>query len=66
MKLQSRTQRVRLCFALSVELNGWSAADEVHDDGDHGKDKQQVNEKAADVQDEESAEPKQDQHHSQD
>jgi hypothetical protein len=50
----------------SIELNGWSTADEVHDDGDHGKDKQQVNEEAAHVQEKKSAEPEQNQHHSQD
>jgi hypothetical protein len=42
-----------------------AAADEVHDDRDHGEDKQQVNEEAAHVQEEESAEPEQNQHNSQ-
>ena len=42
-----------------------SAADEVHDDRNQGKDQQQVNQKAADMKDEESAEPEQDEHYSQ-
>ena len=42
-----------------------TAADEVHDDGDDRKDEQQMNEEAADMQDEKSAEPQHDQHNSQ-
>jgi hypothetical protein len=42
-----------------------AAADEVHDDGDDSEDEQEVNEKAADVQDEEATEPKDNQHHRQ-
>ena len=41
-----------------------SAADEVHDDGDHGEEEQQVNEEAAHMQDEEAAKPEQNQHNS--
>jgi hypothetical protein len=53
-------------FALRFDtLDGPSAADEVHDDGDQRKDEEQMNEEAAHVQDEEAAEPEQDQHHSQ-
>jgi hypothetical protein len=37
----------------------------VHDDGDDGKDEQQMNEEAADVQDEKSAKPKHDQYNRQ-
>jgi hypothetical protein len=54
-----------VCFTLRL-LDRSSATDKVHDDGDQGKDKQQVNQEAADVQDKEPAEPKQNQHHSQD
>jgi hypothetical protein len=54
-----------LCFALRL-LDRSSAADEVHDDRDQGEDKQQVDQKAAHVQNEEPAEPEQNQHHSQD
>jgi hypothetical protein len=43
-----------------------SAADEVHDDGDHGEEEQQVNEKAAHVEEEEPAKPEQNQHNSED
>jgi hypothetical protein len=43
-----------------------SAADEIHDDRDQGEDEQQVNEKAAHMQDEEAAKPEQNQHNSQD
>jgi hypothetical protein len=46
-------------------LDRSSTANEVHNDGDQGKEKQQVNQEAADVQDEETAEPEQNQHHSQ-
>jgi hypothetical protein len=53
-------------LCVSVELNGSSAADEVHDDGDQRNDKQQVDQKAANVQEKKSAEPEQNQHHSQD
>jgi hypothetical protein len=42
-----------------------SAADEVHDDRDYREDEQQMDEEAAHVQDEESAEPEQNQHNSQ-
>jgi hypothetical protein len=42
-----------------------SAADEIHDDGDHGEEEQQVNEKAAHVQDEESSKPEENQHNGQ-
>jgi len=47
-------------------LDSSSATDEVHDDGDQGKDEQQMDQEAADMQDEEPAEPEQNQHHSQD
>jgi hypothetical protein len=46
-------------------LDRTSATDEVHDDRDQGEDKQQVNEEAADVQNEEPAQPKQNQHNGQ-
>jgi hypothetical protein len=48
----------------AFELDSPSAANEVHDDGDQGKEEQQVNQEAADVQNKESAKPKQNQHHS--
>jgi hypothetical protein len=37
----------------------------VHDERDDGKDDEQVNEETAYMQDEESAKPKNDEHHSQ-
>jgi hypothetical protein len=37
-----------------------SASDKVHDDGDQSKEQKQMNQKAADVKDKESAKPKQD------
>ena len=43
-----------------------SPADEVEDDGDQGEEQQQVNEEAAYMKDEESAEPQQYQDYSQD
>jgi hypothetical protein len=46
-------------------LNGSSAADEVHNDRDQGEDKQQVDEEAAHVKNEEPAKPKQYQNDSQ-
>jgi hypothetical protein len=55
-------------FALR-SFSDWSdcppAADEVHDDRDHGEEEQQVNEEAAHMQDQEAAKPEQDQHNSQ-
>src|SRR5712672_3561217 len=59
--------RFGLCFVLrcfcNAILSDWSdcspAADEVHDDGDHGEEEQEVNEDAAHVQEEESAQPEQ-------
>jgi hypothetical protein len=42
-----------------------SATDKVHDDRDQRKDKQQVNEEAADVQNEEPTQPKQNQYNRQ-
>src|SRR5258707_12303661 len=60
-----------LCAAMfcNAILSDWSdcspAADEVHDDGDHGEEEQEVNEEAAHVQEEESAQPEQNQHNSQ-
>jgi hypothetical protein len=41
------------------------SANEVHDDGDQGEEEEQVNEEAAHVQEEKSAEPEQDQYNSQ-
>ena len=41
------------------------ATDKVHDDRDQRKDKQQVNEEAADVQNEEPAKPEQNQYNRQ-
>jgi hypothetical protein len=51
------------CFCLII-LYGASTADEVHDDGDERKQKQQMNQKAADMHNEEPTQPKDDQHHS--
>jgi hypothetical protein len=45
-----------VCAAIS--LDGASAADEVHDDGDEREDQQEMNEKAADVQHEKTTQPK--------
>jgi hypothetical protein len=56
---------LRLCFRTQRDLNGASTAYEVHDDRDQSEDEQQVNQKAANVQDEESAQPKQNQNNSQ-
>jgi hypothetical protein len=47
------------------KLNGSSTTYEVHDDGDKGKDQQQMNEEAADMQDEESAQPEDNEHNRQ-
>jgi hypothetical protein len=44
-------------------LDSTPAADKVHDDGYQGEDEQQVDQEATDVQDEESAKPKQNQDH---
>jgi hypothetical protein len=66
MKLQKPNPMGSALLWVLVELDGPSAADEVHDDRDHGKDKEEVNEEAAHVQEKKSAEPKQNQHHSQD
>ena len=55
------------CVAVLLQLPGSDcspAADEVHDDRDQGEDEQQVNEKAAHMQDEEASKPEQDQHDS--
>jgi hypothetical protein len=49
----------------SRNLDRTSAADEVHDDRDQSEDKQQVDEEAADVQNEETAQPKQNKHNGQ-
>lgn len=57
MKLQSRAHLGSALLCVSVELNGSSATDEVHDDGDQRNDKQHMDQEAANVQDEESAEP---------
>jgi hypothetical protein len=46
-----------LCFAFWCGLDCSPAADKVHDDGDQSKEEQQVNEEAADMQDEESSQP---------
>jgi hypothetical protein len=48
-----------------MSLDCTSPANEVHDDRDQREDKQQVNEEAADVQNEEPAQPKQNQHNGQ-
>jgi hypothetical protein len=53
-----------LLLCASIELDRSSAAYEVHDDRDHGEDEQQVDQKAADVQNEEPSEPQQDQNNS--
>jgi hypothetical protein len=53
--------------AFALHFNGLdrsSATDEVHDDGDQGKDQEQVNQEAADVQHEEPAQPEQYQYNS--
>jgi hypothetical protein len=42
-----------------------TAADEVHDQRDDGKDQEQMNEEAADMQDEKSAKPKHNQYNRQ-
>jgi hypothetical protein len=52
---KGRALWVRPLSCTSVGLYRSSAADEVHDDRDQGKDEKQVNQKAADVKDEESA-----------
>jgi hypothetical protein len=44
------------------KLNSSSATYEVHDYGYKGKDQQQMNEEAADVQDEKSAKPEDNEH----
>jgi hypothetical protein len=62
---KAEPQGFGLCFG-SQSLDRSSAANEVHDDGDQGEDKQQMNQEAAYVQDKEPAEPEQNQHHSQD
>ena len=49
----------------SGSLDRASATDEVHDDRDQSEDKQQVDEEAADVQNEETAQPKQNKHNGQ-
>jgi hypothetical protein len=49
----------------SSQLDCASAADEVHDDGNKGKNEQQVNEKAADMQNKEAAQPKHNQNNRQ-
>jgi hypothetical protein len=46
-------------------LNSSSAAYEVHDYGYKGKDQQQMNEEAADMQDEEAAQPEDNEHNRQ-
>ena len=46
-------------------LDRTSPADEVHDDRYQGEDKQQVDEEAANVQNEEAAQPKQNKHNGQ-
>jgi hypothetical protein len=67
--MQAEMQRagpVALPFALQIEkLDSSSAADKVHDEGDDGKDQQQMNEEAADVEDKKTAKPEDDQHNSQ-
>jgi hypothetical protein len=55
-----------LCFCAQMVSDGSSATNEVHDDGDKREQEQQVNEKAADMQNEEAAEPEQNQNYSQD
>jgi hypothetical protein len=51
---------------MADKLDGAFSANEVHDDGDDRKDQQEMDEKTADMQNEESAKPKNDQHNSQD
>jgi hypothetical protein len=64
-ELQVRPLFCIATFCTAIFSDCSSAADEVHDDGDHGKEEQQVDEEAAHVQDEESSKPEQDQHNSQ-
>ena len=59
------SQLARLFACRLCELNSSSAAYEVHDDGYKGKDQQQMNEEAADMQDEESAQPEDNEHNRQ-
>jgi hypothetical protein len=44
-------------------LDGGASAKEVEDDGDDGKDQQDVNEKCCDVEDQETCEPGENQHY---
>src|SRR6267154_2098179 len=66
LERQRPNLRVRplLCAAILSDCPS-AAADEVHDDRDHGEDEQKVYEETAHVQDEEPAEPEQNQHNSQ-
>jgi hypothetical protein len=54
-----------LCFAPSIGSDRSPATDEVHNDGDQSEDEQQVNKKAAYVENKKPAEPKQNQNNSQ-
>src|SRR5258708_39834103 len=61
---QVRTLFCTAMFCAAILSDCSPAADEVHDDGDHGEEEQEVNEEAAHVEDEEAAKPEQNQHHS--
>jgi hypothetical protein len=52
-------------FSRLCKLNSSSATYEVHDDRYKGKDQQQMNEEAADMQDEKSAQPEDNEHNRQ-
>jgi hypothetical protein len=53
------------CVHSAITLDGPSSADEVHDDGNYSKDQQQMDEETADMQNEKSPKPKNNQHNSQ-
>jgi hypothetical protein len=62
--IKAGPHRSGLCFAAAAS-DCPSAANEVHDDRYQRKEKEEMNQETADVQDEKSAKPKQNQHHSQ-
>ena len=51
-------------FVVACVTLGSSATDEVHDDGDNGKDEQQMDKKSADMKERKATEPEHNQNHS--
>ena len=58
--------RSAFCIARERELDGATAADKVHDDGNEREEQQKVNKEAGDVEDEEATNPEKDEYDGED